>query len=231
MTEINKLENKIKNFREGFDYLVSDNGRGEKTYTIRSEETKQSLRDILHSTREWRIEYVAGQEGTEFTIEQDNNFGLYWKSFDVDSPDEFVVLDVSNSLRDILSSNERKREVFIQSARKIKESEQRIKESEQRIKFLQIGQSVINPESKNNVSFSIGKNEKGEWEKGMNTEQCPNQTIKDLLSKWENEGLFQNKDGEISQQTSSWQNIIGSQQKDNSQQQNFTPHHQIPPKK
>jgi hypothetical protein len=52
MTEINKLENKIKNSREGLDYLVSDNGRGEKTYTIRSEEAKQSLRDILHSTRE-----------------------------------------------------------------------------------------------------------------------------------------------------------------------------------
>jgi hypothetical protein len=73
-----------------------------------------------------------------------------------------VVLDVGNSLRDNSSSIERKRELFIQSARKIKESEQRIKESEQRIKYSQIGQSGINPESKNNVSFSIGKNEKGE---------------------------------------------------------------------
>ena len=52
MTEISKLEKEVKNFREGFDYLVSDNGRGEKTYTIRSEEAKQSLRDVLHSTRE-----------------------------------------------------------------------------------------------------------------------------------------------------------------------------------
>ena len=230
MTEINRLEDKVKNFREGFDYLVPDNGKGEKTYTIRSEEAKQSLRDILHSTREWRIEYVAGQKGTEFTTEQNDSFGFYWKSFDIDSPDEFAVLDVNNSSRDVSSPIEKKREVFIQSARKIKESEQRIKESEQRIKeseqrikYPQVEQSGISP--KNNVSFNIGRNEKGEWEKGMNAEECPNQTIKDLLSKWENEGLFQN-------------NLPVNKAEDNDQGQDekkrgevFTQHHQIPPKK
>jgi len=221
MTEINKLENKVKNFREGSDYLVSDNGRGEKTYTVRSEEAKQSLWDILHSTREWRIEYVAGQKGTEFTTEQNDSFGLYWKSFDVNSPDKFVVLDVGNSSRDISSSIEKKREVFIQSARKIKESEQRIEESERRMKYPQVGQLGVNPENKDNVFFGIGKNEKGEWEKGMSAEECSNQTIKDLLSKWEDQGLFQN-DPSVSKTESEGQDV---------QKKVFTQHQQILPKK
>lgn len=77
MTEINRLKSELLKFHKGSDYLVSDNDRGEKAYTIRSEELKQSLRDIIHSTREWRIEYVAGQRGIEFTMEQNSDFGLY----------------------------------------------------------------------------------------------------------------------------------------------------------
>ncbi|MEG7979220.1 MAG: hypothetical protein NY202_04985 [Mollicutes bacterium UO1] len=77
MTEINRLENELLKFNRGSDYLFSDSSGGEKNYTIRSEELKQSLRDIIHSTREWRIEYVVGQRGVEFTMEQNSNFGLY----------------------------------------------------------------------------------------------------------------------------------------------------------
>jgi hypothetical protein len=47
MTEINRIENEIKNFY-GRGYSLSENGRGEKSYTIHSEELKQSLRDIIH---------------------------------------------------------------------------------------------------------------------------------------------------------------------------------------
>ncbi|CAH1760976.1 6289_t:CDS:2 [Entrophospora sp. SA101] len=149
MTEINKLESEIKNFREGSDYLVSDNGRGQK--------------------------------GTEFTTEQ---------GFDVNSPDEFVVLDIGNSYRDTSSPIEKKREVFIQSARKIEESERRIEESERRIRYSQAGQLRVDPEN--------------------------------LLSKWENEGLFQN-----SPSVSGVENNKDNQQQDKV----FTQRQQIPPKK
>ncbi|CAJ0902107.1 4493_t:CDS:2 [Entrophospora sp. SA101] len=157
--EISSNESEIKNFREGSDYLVSDNGRGEKTYTVR---------------------------------------------FDVNSPDEFVVLDIGNSYRDTSSPIEKKREVFIQSARKIEESERRIEESERRIRYSQAGQLRVDPESKSNVFFSIEKNEK------------------DLLSKWENEGLFQN-----SPSVSGVENNKDNQQQDKV----FTQRQQIPPKK
>ncbi|CAJ0629809.1 15425_t:CDS:2 [Entrophospora sp. SA101] len=150
--EISSNESEIKNFREGSDYLVSDNGRG----------------------------------------------------FDVNSPDEFVVLDIGNSYRDTSSPIEKKREVFIQSARKIEESERRIEESERRIRYSQAGQLRVDPESKSNVFFSIEKNEK------------------DLLSKWENEGLFQN-----SPSVSGVENNKDNQQQDKV----FTQRQQIPPKK
>jgi hypothetical protein len=50
MTEINKLENELKNknFRKGIDYLISFDSRGEKKYSICSEDLKNSLRDIIH---------------------------------------------------------------------------------------------------------------------------------------------------------------------------------------
>ncbi|CAJ0842958.1 13687_t:CDS:2 [Entrophospora sp. SA101] len=143
--EISSNESEIKNFREGSDYLVSDNGRGEKTYTVR---------------------------------------------FDVNSPDEFVVLDIGNSYRDTSSPIEKKREVFIQSARKIEESERRIEESERRIRYSQAGQLRVDPEN--------------------------------LLSKWENEGLFQN-----SPSVSGVENNKDNQQQDKV----FTQRQQIPPKK
>lgn len=224
MTEINRLENKLSNFHKDSDYLVSDNGRGEKTYTIRSEELKQSLRDIIHSTREWRIEYVAGQRGVEFTMEQNSSFGLYWKNLDINSPDEFTILDTGNKSRDTSSLIEIRRMECLQSGRKIEESTRRVEESTRRLEHPLLEQPEVNFGSRDYVYFNIQKNEGGEWVKEMNSENSPNSTIKDLLSKWENEGLFQNnKDGGVSQQP--------IQQKDNSERQNFTQHHQIPPKK
>jgi len=227
MTEINKIESKFLNFHKGSDYLISDNGRGEKSYTIRSEELKQSLRDIVHSTREWRIEYVAGQRGIEFTMERNNSFGLYWKNLDVNSPDEFTVLDTSNKSRDTSSSIERRRKEYLQSGRKIEESTRRVEESTRRLERPLLEQPEINSESRDYVSFNIQKGEGGEWVKGMNSENCPNSTIKDLLSKWEDEGLFQNKGGEIPRQQT--QQKIKDNRED--AEKNFTQHHQIPPKK
>jgi len=48
--EFEELENKIKNSQQGSDYLLSDDGRGKRSYTIFSDGLKQSLRDIIHST-------------------------------------------------------------------------------------------------------------------------------------------------------------------------------------
>jgi len=48
MTEINKLENELKKFRKDVDYSISIDSRGEKKYSIFSENLKNSLRDIIH---------------------------------------------------------------------------------------------------------------------------------------------------------------------------------------
>jgi len=64
----------------------------------------------------------------------------------------------------------------------------------------------------------------------MNSENCSNPTIKNLLSEWEKQGLFQsNKEDTCRQPTRP--RIADDQQEGNNQQQNFTLHHQIPPKK
>jgi len=72
MTEINVIENKIKNFGGG-GYSLSDNGRGEKTYVIRSEDLKGSLRDIIHPAAyegQWQVKHTLGKNIVEYTIEK-----------------------------------------------------------------------------------------------------------------------------------------------------------------
>lgn len=98
MTEINKLENKIKQFGKK-NYSISDNGKGEKVYVIRSHELKQSLQDIVHSraSEEWKISYGIGQNAIEYSMEKDGKFGLYKKSLDANSFDEFTVLSGQNT--------------------------------------------------------------------------------------------------------------------------------------
>ena len=49
ITEINRLENEFEKFGIN-DYSLSENGGGEKSYAIHSEELKQCLRDIIHPT-------------------------------------------------------------------------------------------------------------------------------------------------------------------------------------
>jgi len=48
MTIFDELENKI--CQSSANYLFVNDGQGKKTYTIFSEDLKQSLRDIIHST-------------------------------------------------------------------------------------------------------------------------------------------------------------------------------------
>jgi hypothetical protein len=160
MTEINRLENELKNFHKGSDYSVSvDKDRDEKIYTSRSESLKQSLHNIVHSraSEEWQISHAFGQDGIEYAMERDNKFGLYRKSLD-NSPDEFSILDTGR-LRDNSSPLSRRREKFLQSVRGIERSRQIIEESRRRNELRQQGSGFG---TDNFVSYSSSRNEKGE---------------------------------------------------------------------
>lgn len=163
MTEINKLENELKKFSKN-NYLLSDNGRGERTYVIRSEELKQSLQNIVHagaSNEEWRIEFAVGQNTIEYTMEKDGKFGLYRKSLDGSSPDEFSVLNISQMQNAFPSQIAEKREKFLQSVKEIEESRKRVEESRQRIKndHPQLGSNLGD---EGQVSHLFRKNERGQ---------------------------------------------------------------------
>lgn len=95
-------------------------------------------------------------------MEKNSNFGLYWKSLDIDSPDKFIVLDTNHKSRDASSLIERRRREFIQSAKRIEESTRRVEESKRRIERPLLEQPRVNVGSRDYVSFNIQKNEEGE---------------------------------------------------------------------
>src|SRR3954447_21039535 len=96
MVKFEELEKKICQSRG--NYSLTDNGRGKKTYAIFSEDLKNSLRDVIHSTArlgEWQINHTVGSNLTKYRKEQDGKFGIYQKNTVETSPDEFVILSES----------------------------------------------------------------------------------------------------------------------------------------
>jgi len=72
-----------------------------KTYNIFSENLKQSLRDIVHSTasQKWQISHTLGQSEIEYKIKEGDSFGFYRKNLARNSVDEFTVsTDYSNQI-------------------------------------------------------------------------------------------------------------------------------------
>ena len=51
MTEIDKLKKKIEEAKQEEDYLVSDNSKGKKSYTVRSKNLKESLRNAISTQK------------------------------------------------------------------------------------------------------------------------------------------------------------------------------------
>jgi hypothetical protein len=93
MVRFEELEFKIKQSRG--NYSFTDDGQGKRTYTIFSEDLKQSLRDTIHSTfraGEWQVNHTLGASCIKYRQEQNGKFGLYQKGLDENIPDEFVVL-------------------------------------------------------------------------------------------------------------------------------------------
>jgi len=245
MTEINRIENEIKNFY-GRGYSLSENERGEKSYTINSEELKQSLRDIIHPVAyegEWQIKHTVGKGIVEYLMEKGGKFGFYQKSLS-NSDDKFFVMDVNNLSQNTSSPIQRRREEFLQSVREVERSrrdcEESRKECERQRHLLD-----TNFEGEDFIAFNFKRNEKGEWvgekqdhystpEKGKEIREgwaynFTGQLFKDFANK----GImgFSNQRDNINFP----QQRIGDGQQKNNQgnkdAKDFTPHHQIPPKK
>jgi len=124
MVKFEELENKIRQSRGS--YSLTDDGQGKKIYTIFSEDLKQSLRDIIHSTAragEWKqIDYTTRSPNLiKYKKEQNGKFGIYQKNMVENSSDEFVVFSEGQN------STERKE--FEESSREMRESKQRMEES------------------------------------------------------------------------------------------------------
>jgi hypothetical protein len=98
MVKFEELESKIRQSRGSYSF--TNDGQGKKTYTIFSDELKQSLRDTIHSTAragEWQINHAMGTDSIKYRQEQNGKFGLYQKSLATNSPDKFVLLSENQS--------------------------------------------------------------------------------------------------------------------------------------
>jgi len=95
-------------------------------------------------------------------LKKDDKFGLYRKSINNNSPDEFVVLDTNSFLRNNSSPNWQRREQFIQSVREVEKSradcEKLQKDTEKQRQLLD-----NNFEGEDYIAFNFRKNERGEW--------------------------------------------------------------------
>ena len=123
MVNFDELENKIRQSRGNYSFM--DNGQGKKTYTIFSEELKQSLRDTIHSTAragEWQINHNTGTNFIKYRKEQGGKFGLYQKTLTQNSPDEFTIFSEGQT------STEKKE--FVEANRSMTEHQRQIAESE-----------------------------------------------------------------------------------------------------
>lgn len=161
MTEINRLENEFKKFG-GSDYSFSESS-GEKSYFIRSEELKRSLRSIIHPTAyegEWQIKHTVGKGIVEYLMEKNGKFGFYQKSLG-NSDDKFFVLDVSNLSQNASSPVQRRRNEFVQSVREVEKSRRDCEESRRECER-QRHLLDTNFEGEDFIAFNFKRNEKGE---------------------------------------------------------------------
>jgi len=151
MVKFEELENKICQSKA--NYSLSDDGQGKKTYTIFSEELKQSLRNTINPTlwQEWQVRFpTQGANFFEYRKEQNGKFVLYKKSEAENSPDEFVVLSESQNLPE---------------KKDFEETKQSIEEARRSIKEFRKNKEVEEVEQKNKndyISFSTTWNKKGE---------------------------------------------------------------------
>lgn len=244
ITEINRLENEFEKFGIN-DYSLSENGGGEKSYAIHSEELKQSLRDIIHPTAyegEWQIKHTVGKGIVEYLMEKNDKFGFYQKSLG-NSDDKFFVLEVSNLSQNASSPIQRRREEFIQSVREVEKSrrdcEESRKECERQRRLLD-----TNFEGEDFIAFNFKRNEKGEWvgekqdhysdpEKGQEIREgwaynFTGQLFKDFADKGIM-GFSNQRDNDSSpcQQIANDTKTLDNK----GERENFTHSHQIPPKK
>ena len=123
MVNFDELENKIRQSRGNYSFM--DNGQGKKTYTIFSEELKQSLRDTINSTAragEWQINHNTGTNFIKYRKEQGGKFGVYQKTLTQNSPDEFTIFSEGQT------STEKKE--FVEANRSMTEHQRQIAESE-----------------------------------------------------------------------------------------------------
>jgi len=140
MVNFDELENKIRQSRGNYSFM--DNGQGKKTYTIFSEELKQSLRDTIHSTAragEWQINHNTGTNFIKYRKEQGGKFGLYQKTLTQNSPDEFTIFSegqTSTEKKEFVEANrsmtEHQRQMT-EHQRQIAESERVIEESRRQV--------------------------------------------------------------------------------------------------
>lgn len=168
MKEIDKLKSKINSSKKG-DYSVSENN-GEKNYTIKSEELKKTLRDSI-STQNWDSKQAVGTNVTEYSIDEDGEFALYRKDDSENSDDEFVFVPKGTT-----SS---KRDKFLESRKKNKDSRDEVKRSREEAKESREGFKKKSDTSKGDrVSFKPKINENGELVTEKDGEQFADQNSK-----------------------------------------------------
>jgi len=150
MVKFEELENQIRQSKA--NYSFTDDGQGKKTYTIFSEELKQSLRDTINPTlwQEWQVRFPT-QKTNFFEYrkeEQDGKFALYKKTEAENSPDEFVVLSEGRDLAE---------------KKDFKETRQSIEEARQSIREFREENKVAEKKNKDDyIAFSTTWNKEGE---------------------------------------------------------------------
>lgn len=159
MVKFEELENQICQSKKK-DYSFTNDGQGKKTYTIFSEELKNSLRNTINPTlwEEWQVRFPTQKNNFyEYRKEQEGKFVLYKKTEAENSPDEFVVL--------CENQNSVEKKDFKETNQRIEEAERRMDEASKRIE----GKNKKNEEheksfGKNSdyISFSTTWNKDGE---------------------------------------------------------------------
>lgn len=167
---LDEIEKKIKQFRIGMnaDYSLSDNGRGEKVYTVRSEELKKALHDVVHSTahREWQITHRIGTGFIEYGKEEDGKFGLYQKSLS-DDFDRFVLLIGSFAEGEFTE----KRERYFKEKQEVEKSRLECEKSRQEVNEWLRSEQEQQQEQKKDVSSITTRIEREELSKGYSSLQ------------------------------------------------------------
>src|SRR6516162_730904 len=90
---VRSFENGLKNFQEKKDYLIFDNGLGEKVYTVYSLELKKGIREALKGFI--RISNVGNEE---FVVKVNQGSEEDMENFDFGSSSSFDKKDRKNQI-------------------------------------------------------------------------------------------------------------------------------------